>query len=136
MTNHKQAQSREDKAHSPKNRPDRIPLGQGSKLDVPACYKKPGMHYHWFIDRPGELEGAAAAWYEFVKDDQGKKITTPAGRGETHFLMCIDQETYLKDMAKQQEMVTNTTRQNVAVKKERGEYSPEGNDLAVSREII
>lgn len=135
MSKRNGAMSREENAHNNTNRPARIPLGQGSKLAVAECYKKGGFHQHWFIDRAGELESAQAAWYEFVKDEKGNKITTPAGRGETHYLMQIDEETYRKDMAAQQKKVTDTTRKAVKVKKNKGEYSPEGEDSAVTREI-
>jgi len=130
------ALSREEKAHTPKKRADRIKLGQGTRLEIPACYKKKGFHYHWFIDRPGELEGAQAAWYEFLKDDNGNKITSPAGKGETHYAMYIDEETYKKDMFAQQAMVTAATQRNIEVKKDQGEYSPEGNANAITRDII
>ncbi len=133
--NRNNALSREDKAHSGK-KPDRIKLGQGSKLAVAARYKRKDFHQHWFIDRAGEIEGAEAAWYKFVVNDMGEKITSPAGRGETHYLMEIDEKTYRQDMTEQQKMVTATTKRNIEVKKHQGEYSPEGNENAITRDII
>ena len=127
------ATSREEAAHTPKNRPERVRLGQGSKMSVPECYKREGYHQYWFIDRPGDIEAATAAWYEFVKDDSGKKITTPAGNGNLHYLMEIDQKTYDEDMLAQQELITDTTRKAVKVKNH--EYSPEGHDAAITRDI-
>jgi len=127
--------SRDEKAHTPGGRPERVPFGQGAKLTVPKGIVKKGYHAHWFIDRPGELESAQAAYYEFVTVE-GKKYSTPAGQGLNHYLMQIEQKYYDQDMIKQQEMVTETTRQAVKVKKAQGEYSPEGEDLAVTRDII
>lgn len=127
--------NRDQKAHTPEGRPERVPFNQGSRLSVAKGIIAPGYHGHWFIDKPGELESAKAAYYEFVKV-KGKKYTTPAGNGFTHYLMQIEQEYFDQDMTKQQKMVTKTTRQAVKVKKGQGEYSPEGEELAVTREII
>jgi hypothetical protein len=122
-------------AHTAKKRPERIPLGQGSKLSVADQYIRDGFHCHLFLDNPGELESAERAYYEFVKDDQGEKVSMPAGNGRTHFLMEISNEYYNQDMANQQKMVTDTTRQNIAINKRAGEYSPEGHKTSVTRDI-
>lgn len=135
MSKNKLSMNRDQKAHTPEGRPERVPFNQGSKLAVPKGIIKPGYHGHWFIDKPGELESAQAAYYEYVKVG-GKKYKTPAGQGFYHYLMQIEQEYFDQDMAKQQEMVTKTTRQAVKVKKTQGEYSPEGEELSVTREII
>lgn len=127
------AVSREEAAHNNKNRPARVPFSQGAKLTVPDTYKKEGFHQHWFVDEPGELESAQAAWYEFVRDDQGNKIKTPAGAGNYHYLMEIDQKTYDEDMKQQQDMITSTTKDATKIKK--GEYSPEGEDSALTRRL-
>ena len=127
------AVSREEKAHQPKKRLERVKLGAQGKMDVPECYKKEGYFQYWFIDRPGDIEKAQAAWYEFVKDDAGNKITTPGGNGNTHYLMEIDRETYNKDMSEQQALNDQTT--NAAIKIKAGEYSPEGHDRAITRDI-
>lgn len=130
-------QSREDKAHTPKNRPARVRIGQGGKLDIPQSLKdeakRKGLHLHWFLDKPGEIDNAKAAWYDYFTVD-GKKLTVPAGKGLTHYLMCIDQKLHDEDMAEQQKMVTDTTRQNVSVKTEQGEYSPTGEKQAVTKD--
>ncbi len=125
--------SRDEKAHSPKNRPARVKLGVGTKMSVPACYKKEGFHQYWFIDRPGEIEKAQAAWYEFVLDDSSNKITTPGGNGETHFLMEIDIETHEADIKEQQDLNNKTT--NAAMKIKDGEYSPGKHNASVTRDI-
>jgi len=128
--------SRDDKAHSAKRRPARIKLGQGSKLALAERYATDKTkHYHLFLDNPGELEGAESAWYDFVKDENGEKIKIPAGNGLTHYLMCIPKKLYDEDMADQQKMVTETTKQNVKVNQAAGNYSPEGHDAVVTRDI-
>ena len=50
--------SRDDQAHKPAGRPERVPFNQGSKLAVPKGIIKKGYHAHWFIDKPGEIESA------------------------------------------------------------------------------
>lgn len=130
-------QRRVDKAHTPEKRPPRVRIGQGGKLDLPQSVKddakKRGLHLHWFLDKAGEIEGAKAAWYEHFEID-GRKFTVPAGEGKTHHLMCIKQELYDEDMAAQQELVTKTTHDAVKVKTDQGEYSPEGESQAVTRD--
>ena len=126
-------QSREDKAHK-SSRPAQVPIGQGQKLKIAQRFVEKGYHYHWFLDRQGELEAAQAAWYEFVKDEKGEKVTVPAGKGDTHYLMRIDQQYYDEDMAKQQDMVTETTRRRIEVNRNAGEYSPEKAETAVIKD--
>lgn len=128
--------SRDNKAHAAKKRPQRIPLGQGSKLSLAEQYTNDkDFHYHLFLDKPGELEGAERAWYDFVKDDQGQNVKMPAGNGQNHYLMKIDKTLYHEDMANQQKLVTDTTRQKIAVNANAGEYSPEGHKSAITRDI-
>ena len=128
--------TRDSKAHAPKNRPERIKLGQGSKLALANAYATDKTkHYHLFLDNPGELEGAQGAWYEFVKNVDGDKVKIPAGNGLTHYLMAIPKKLYDEDMADQQKLNTDTTRRNVQVNKAQGNYSPEGHDSVVTRDI-
>lgn len=126
--------SRDQKANTPKNRPERVPFGQGSKLAIADRHVRKGYHAHLFLDKPGELEGARAAWYEFVLDENGKKITMPAGKGLTHYLMEIDQETYDEDMRKQQDLNDKKTQAINEVKP--GEYSPGGKSSAITRDMV
>lgn len=130
--------SRDDKAHSAKKRPARIKLGQGSKLSLFDSYSTDkNKHYYGFLDKPGELESAVAAYYDFVKDDNGEKVKLPAGNGLTHYLMCIPKELYEEDMNDQQKLITAATK--VKAKVDTGDvaknYSPEGHDAMVTRDL-
>ena len=127
------AVTREEKAHAPKNRPERVKFGAGSKLTVPDAYKKEGFFQYWFLDRPGEIEQALAAWYDFVKDDKGNKLTVPDKSGHLHILMEIDSKTHDADIAEQQKQVTETTRKAIELKE--GEYSPDDKGQALTRDI-
>ena len=125
--------TREEKAHAPDKRPERIKFGAGSKFTVPPQYKKEGYFQYWFIDRPGEIEQAKAAWYEFVLDEKGNKITVPDKSDRLHYLMEIDQATHDKDIAEQQADVTQTTKNAIEIKE--GEYSPTGKNTAATMEL-
>ncbi len=130
--------TRDKQAHAAINRPTRIPLGQGSKLSLFDNYATDkAKHYYAFLDKPGELEGAESAWYDFVKDDSGEKVKLPAGNGLTHYLMAIPKKLYDEDMANQQKLVTSTTRENVRINTgdSARNYSPEGHDAVVTRDM-
>ena len=127
--------SRTDKAHSNKKRPARIPMSAGNKLHVPDAIKKEGYQYYWAVDRKGLIEQMEAAWYEKVKDERGDAITVPAGGGEVHYLMCVQQEYYDEDIATQQQQNIDTTA-NQAQSLGEDEYVPMGRKAVAEREII
>ena len=128
-------QSREDKAHGNKQRPARIPMSAGNKLHVPEGIKKEGFQYYWAVDRKGLIEQMEAAWYEKVKDERGDFITVPAGGGEMHYLMCVQQEYYDEDIAAQQKQNIDTTAKQAQSLGE-DEYVPMGRTNVAEREII
>lgn len=128
-------QSREDKAHSNKGRPARIPLSSGNKLHIPESLKKEGFFYYWAVDRKGMIEQLEAAYYEKVKGFDGKPLTVPAGGGETHYAMCIEQKYHDEDIAKQQQRNIDAT-QKQAQKLGEEEYVPLSQSSVVEREII
>jgi hypothetical protein len=115
-------------------RAPRVPMSAGGKLKVPESLMEEGYQYYWAVDRPGELEKFKAAWWEFVTDERNEPITTPAGRGETHFLMRIPKEYYDEDIARQQDRVNDALIENAKLKQ--GEYVPEGHDGVLTREVI
>ena len=127
--------SRSDKAHENSGRPARIQMSSGNKLHVPDAIKKEGFHYYWAIDRKGMIEQMEAAWYEKVLDDRGQPITVPAGTGETHYLMCVQQEYYDEDIAAQQKQNIDTTAKQAQSLGE-DEYVPRGRSNVAEREII
>lgn len=126
--------NRETQAHTPK-RPARVAPGSGNELSVPAHLIKEGYHYYWAVDKPGELEMFEAAHYEFVLDSRNDKVTTPAGKGLTHYLIRLEQHHYDADMKKQQDKITKTT--NVSAQEVgEHEYVPKGRQNVVEREIL
>lgn len=121
-----------------KNRPDRIPMSAGNKLMVPERLKKEGYQYYWSIygpDHPGKIQQMQSAWWDYALDEEKNKIEQPAGGGNTHVLMCIEQKYYDEDMASQQKRNIDATQQN-AQKLGEDEYVPMGRQNVVEREII
>lgn len=131
MTN----QSRKQQAHGNKERPARIPMSSGNKLHVPEALREEGYHYYWAIDRKGAVEQMEAAWYEKVKDERGDNVTVPAGGGETHYLMRIEQKYHDEDIAKQQARNIDATAKQAQSLGD-SEYVPMGRSQVTEREII
>lgn len=131
----KVAENRETEAHGNKGRPPRIPMSAGNKLHVPESLRKEGYFYYWAIDRKGTIEQMEAAWYEKVTDERGEAITVPAGHGEKHYLMRIEQKYYDEDMQLQQQQNIDTTAKQAQTLGE-DEYVPMGRNAVTEREII
>lgn len=127
--------ARGDKAQENSQRPERIPMSAGNKLKAP---QREGYQRYWAItgpDHPGRLEEMEAAWWEFVLDDEGQKITRPAGKGSTHVLMEIKQEYYREDIEAQQARNIDASQKAIQALGE-DEYLPLGRKNVVEREII
>ena len=127
--------TRENKAHQPKNRPARVPMSAGNKLHIPEALKEEGYQYYLPIDKKGAIHQFEAAYWEKVKDERGDPITFPAGNGESHYLMRIEQKYYDEDIAAQQRRNIDAT-QNQAQTLGEEEYVPLGSKSVVEREII
>jgi hypothetical protein len=119
--------------HKMEGRAPRVSMSAGGKLDVPDSLKEAGYQYYWSIDRPGTLERFEAAYWEFVTRD-GRKVTTPAGNGETHYLMRILQKYYDEDIQKQQDRVNDNLIESAKLKE--GEYVPKDRQGVLEREVI
>jgi hypothetical protein len=127
--------NRNQKAHQNSKRPARVPLSAGNKLHVPESIKEEGYQYYWGLDRKGMIEQMEAAWWEKVKDERGEPLTVPAGGGESHYLMRIEQKYYDEDMEKQQQLnIDATAKQAQALGED--EYVPMGKTSVTEREII
>lgn len=111
-------------------RPERVPLQAAQKLVAP---KREGYQRYWAIDKPGFLQKMEAAWWEYVVDERGLKITTPAGAGFTHYLMELPEDLYKEDIDRQQKLVSDTT--DKAAQLQQGEYIPDGRQHVLTREV-
>ena len=87
------------------------------------------------VEGKGMIEQLEAAYYEKVKDADGNPLTVPAGGGETHYAMCIEEKYHDEDIAKQQQRNIDST-QKQAQKLGEEEYVPRGQTSVVEREII
>lgn len=130
-----ESKTKSQKAHENKGRPPRIPMSAGNKLHVPDSIKEEGFHYYWAIDRKGTIEQMESAYYEKVKDNRGGNVTVPAGNGEVHYLMRIEQRYYDEDIEAQQKLNIDTTRKQAQSLGEE-EYVPMGRQNVTEREII
>ena len=128
-------QNRNTEAHTNAKRPARIPMSAGNKLHVPDSLRKEGYFYYWALDQKGQIEQMEAAYYEKVTDENKRHVTVPAGNGETHYLMCIEQKYYDEDIATQQKAnIDATAKQAQGLGEE--EYVPMGRKSVAERDII
>jgi hypothetical protein len=112
-------------------------MGSGNKLSVPDSLKEEGYKYYWAItgpDHPGKLGQMERAWWEFVLHD-GEKVEQPAGKGNMHVLMRIEQQYYDADMKAQQDRNIDATQGNIQALGD-SEYVPLGQKSVVERDII
>jgi hypothetical protein len=129
--NNTKAPSRTNEA----KRPPRVKMSAGGKLNAP---KREGYQRYWAItgpDHPGKLEQMEAAWWAKVKREDLSDWTVPAGSGNTHVLMEIEEKYYKEDMADQQKRALDASQkdiQNVG----KDEYVPLGQTNVVEKEII
>ena len=109
----------------PKNRPDRVPLGQRGRLTYDAELlkelKSQGLVPRLVSDKPGRIADALRAGYRFVQSDgkigdekagdpssPGAILTAHIGSGENGFLMVIPKEFYEEDQKAKQDQVDAT----------------------------
>lgn len=120
-------------------RPKRIPMRGGSNLGT-GGYKldEKNYYYHWFNEhpsKPGRVQSAEAAYYEFCRDEQGEKISRGTGGG-TIYLMRLPMEYRMEDLALKKIRVERTMQEEAKLAPD--EYAPtehyrEGGDSAITR---
>lgn len=126
-----QDHSREDKAHG-KDRAPRVPMNTGDlSLTVPDGVIKEGMVARWFEDRPGRIDQAKAAYWDFVTDSNGSNITRHSG-DKLMYLMAIEKKYYDEDQAAKMKNYLSTVGQSDDddLKDVKGveAYTPEGHE--------
>lgn len=115
-------ESTEQSPSPERGRSPRVPFQSGGKLNVPAYLIEKGYRYYWGVDRDGQLDQLRAAWYEFVLDPNGQKVTANAGKGNVHYLMRIEEKYFNEDMEAQQRMIADLEADSAKIG--HGEYSP------------
>ena len=135
MVENKRGPGRPKRTQDPKGRPARVPMSSGNRLQAP---EREGYQRYWALEgpsNPGRLAQMQAAYWEFVLGEDGEKMTIPAGNGDVHYLMEIEQEYYDQDIAAQQARNIDTTAKQAQTLGE-DEYVPMGKKSVVEREII
>ena len=123
-------QSRESNAHSSK-RPARVRMVAGQKLNFGKLVQDPNYAYRAFADKPGRLDSALAAYWEFVKTEDGESVKRPSG-ADTMYLMRIEKKYFDEDQKLKQENIKNTLRKENVLEKD--EYVPEGHHHALQKD--
>jgi hypothetical protein len=74
------------------------------------------------------------AYWDYVTDERGEKVTQPSGGGEMHYLMEIEQRYYDEDISAQQAETTDKLRSTV--ENQSDEYTPKGHEDVLTRDKI
>lgn len=122
--------SRQDEAHTPK-RPERVPMGQGIRLRLPADFDTDNFMPRFCLDdKRGKIEIYLAAYWEFYTDSDGSQLRHPAGSGQEMVLMKLPVKYHEEDMKLQEKRNIGTLAKEVGPVKD-DEYIPEGHASVV-----
>lgn len=123
--------SRSESAHSA-GRPERIPMHKSKTSNLPEHMMEDGFYYRDFLDRPGRIEKALQAGYDFVVDEQGNKYTYPSG-GQKHVTMKLPMKYREEDLKAKAENAARVRRTEIdsANQLKSGEYIPDGRGKAL-----
>ena len=122
---------RDELAHSSK-RPPRVPMVAGQTLNANHL-KKSGYQYRWFSNKNdgARIESAQQAWWDFVKDASGEKVSRRSGP-ETLYLMCIEEKYYRDDQKLKQSKIIDTLKKEQFLGKD--EYLPDNRHHALQKD--
>lgn len=124
-------QSRPDAAHK-RERAPRVAMVAGQALNAEHL-KKPGFKYRWFSDKNegSRLAQAQAAWWDFVKEENGEKVSRRSGP-ETLFLMEIEEKYWNDDQKLKAQRIIDTIKKEQILAKD--EYLPDGRHHALQKD--
>ena len=118
--------SREEKAHTPEKRPERMPLTGGSKLLFPHYRRNEAeFHYHIFIDENSRIHEAESAYYEQCYYDDGKPCIIFT-HGVKHHLMRLPIAYHIQDNLDKERSNRARLKAESSVDATKGEYIPDG----------
>lgn len=120
-------------ARQNKARPPRRPLSTTYKLSLPEGILEEGFDHRWILERPERVMQFEAAWWEPVKDDEGKAIRKPSGGGEWLTLYRIESKYHDQDKKANRQKPINLLVDQAKLTKDREsmEYVPEGHEAVV-----
>jgi len=127
--------TRETEAHSAENRPDRRPLSQMYRLNIPHGIKEEGYTYRYILDRADRIEMFNGAWWEQVIDPFTKRpIKKASGGGEYLLLYRIKSEFYKQDQIEKAKKPINLLVESAKLKrmKDVHEYIPAGHEAVLT----
>tara|TARA_R110000744_G_scaffold246942_1_gene363466 strand:- start:30391 stop:30795 length:405 start_codon:yes stop_codon:yes gene_type:complete len=115
-------QNRTQKAHEPKNRPERVPMGSTAKLGYPSSKMDTEQYqYRWFQDKEGRIDQAKQAWWEQVKEEDGEIVRRASGAFPM-FLMRIEKKYWEEDQQLKHQRVIATMQEEQKLSSD--EYLP------------
>jgi hypothetical protein len=83
------------------SRPPRVPMGQSMNLEFAGVKRDEANYkYYAFLDqkhKPGRVQKALAAYWEYVTYEDGTNVVAPAGDG-LHYLMKLPREYWEQDL--------------------------------------
>ena len=105
----------------------RKPLSVTMNLDVPAAVKKKDHAYRWVRNQPERILMYEEAWWEIVKDSEGRPIQKSAKNPEDPEMQLILMETPLEyfeeDLVENRKKPVNLLKEKAKLKA--GEYIPD-----------
>lgn len=125
---------------SPKGpkKPPRIPLNAGMNLHIPEnILEKDKYAYRWFAESQvtgGRIEIAKNAYWEHVVDTNGQNYKRPS-RTDTMYLMKLELKYWHEDQEAKRNKVKMTTLRESVINTEKGEYAPNGGEMAVTKTL-
>ncbi len=107
-------------------RPPRVPMGQGRNLEFSQVkFERDKFHYYAYLEhpeKPGRIRKAEAAYWEYVTDSRGQKVTAAAGSG-MHYLMKLPLKYWKEDLDSKKIAVARRMEKENSIGV--GEYAPD-----------
>ncbi len=126
---------------TPEKRPERIPMGLGLNLEVPASVldkaKAEDVVLRWVIDdKKGMVERRLAAYWEFFTMD-GQQFRRSAKNGNDYVLMKLDQvyATEDRDLKRKKNSVRLNEEAKLQTFEGGEEYIPDDRSMVVSSDL-
>ena len=124
------ADPREAAAHEP-DRPKRVTMQGALKLTVPPGLIKADYTARWFRDKDARITQAQGAYWEYIKDAEGKNLSRPSGP-YILYAMQLPNKYAEEDRALKRAKIAARISKEAAIAP--NEYSDHGTDSALSVE--
>ncbi len=127
-------QERQELSTDTSVRRERVPLAQTRRLGFPPNVKREDDKYYSWVkdDEKGTVGKYQDAYYDFVRDGNGKQFVVRSGEDELVLMMQLKKYRD-EDCAIEQRKCIDTVQRKAAL--QAGEYVPQGFDAVVSRGV-